>query len=151
MKTSFTNTIFSFLAAIYFVVAGLGFNYVNYCCQACANEGIESVALITCNTLHHHSKAVNHDKPTDDVTCGDFNHDPQGCHLVRLKVDVPSFNSFSYNIPDNNTIFLADLFCNQPLLTLKYSSEKIVNIRPPNNLLPVSGRDLITFHSVLLI
>lgn len=151
MRTDFTKKIFAILASVYFVVAGLGFNYVNYCCQACANEGIESVALLSCNALHHHSKAVNHHKLTEDITCGDLNHDPQGCHLVRLKVDVPSFNSFSYNLPDDNTIFLADLFCNQPLLEVDNLSKEIVNIRPPNNLYHVSGRDIITFHSVLLI
>ncbi len=151
MKTNLTKTIFSFFAAIYFIVAGLGLNYVNYCCQACANEGIESVALLTCSTLHHHLKAAPPAESKDDITCPDVEHKPQGCHFVRLKVDVPSVNPFYYNVPLINTIFLTNLFCSQPLFGVNNFEGETVNIRPPNSLSVITGRDLITFHSVLLI
>ncbi len=147
MKTNFLKNTFILLSAAYFLFAGLGVNFVNYCCQTCINEGIESVAQHSCSTLHHKKSLENHE---DDITCENINHHPIGCHLIRLKVDTPSIISISSLLI--NTIFITDLFPNFENKDSSRSLKTDFNDHlPPDNLVHHSGRDIITLQAVLLI
>jgi len=81
--------LFTILSAAYFLLVGTGYNVVNYCCQTCANEGIEAVATSSCNAVHHHSHSSHRQQQNSDITCSDVNHNPAGCHLLRLIIDTP--------------------------------------------------------------
>lgn len=150
MKATILKNIIVFLSAAYFLFAGLGINFINYCCQTCANEGIESVAIHSCSTLHHHSHSNEKQNQEDDITCEKVDHHPSGCHLVRLKVDTAPIISISGL--SNNTIFSSNLFSNfeNNFISRQLESQLYSN-QPPNNLFQPSGREIITFHAVLLI
>jgi len=82
--------IFSLFFGLYFLFAGTGFNIINYCCHDCEVVGIENIALMSCHdNAHSHSSDCSHDS-SDDFTCSDINHHPNGCHVLRLKVEIPS-------------------------------------------------------------
>lgn len=150
MKTNFPENILILLSAAYFLFAGLGVNFVNYCCQTFANEWIESVAQHSCSTLHHYTKSIENHENENDIICENTNHHPIGCHLIRLKVDTPSILSISSLII--NTFFLTYLFS---IYDNKYVSSSVktqLNYhQPPDNLVHHSERDIITLQAVLLI
>lgn len=90
LKRSVTY-LFSAAFALFFLLAGTGVNIVRYCCAACAAEGIVHVAESSCTAVHHHhTDAIpcacgDH----EDMGCSNINHHPDGCHLLRFKVDQP--------------------------------------------------------------
>lgn len=43
---------------IYFLLAGVGHNIVDYCCDSCESAGIEYVSHHSCHDLHHPDHAV---------------------------------------------------------------------------------------------
>ena len=150
MKANILKNTIIFLSAAYFLFAGLGINFVNYCCQTCANEGIESVAIHSCSALHHHSHSKEKQIQEDDITCEKVDHHPAGCHLVRLKVDTAPIISISSL--SNNTIFLSNLFSSleNNFISIRFESQLHSN-QPPDNFFQPSGREIITSHAVLLI
>jgi len=142
--------IFTFLSAAYFLIAGMGYNVVNYCCQTCANEGIEAVATSSCTALHQHSNLPNNQHQNDDLTCNDVHHNPTGCHLLRLNIDIPSIQSASKLLV--KPLIIRDLYFT--FVTLLSTKQVLIfqnAIHPPNGFLLSSGRDVITFQAVLLI
>jgi hypothetical protein len=142
--------LFTFLAAAYFLLAGMGYNVVRYCCQTCANEGIEEVALSSCNSVHKHEHSNNNHPENDDMACADTNHQPSGCHLLRLSIDTPSIQ-----VADNNLIepckiidwfyVISNLISNQTKVSIYNSSS------PPETAFYFTGRELMTLHAVFLI
>ncbi|MEI7503611.1 MAG: hypothetical protein WCJ61_10040 [Paludibacter sp.] len=150
MNSRAIKYIFTFLFAAYFLLAGVGYNVVSYCCQYCENEGIEVVATSSCNSLHQHSNSVPAEYQKDDLTCADVHHTPSGCHLLRLNIDVPSIQSTPELLVNPQTI--NDLFCTS--INLLSSKQVLIfqnAIHPPNGFLLSSGRDIITYHAVFLI
>jgi hypothetical protein len=133
----------------YFLLAGAGYNVVSYCCQPCANEGIEAVATNSCFAVHHHNHAKQNPQH-DDLACDDSNHHPENCHLLRLNTDVPSVQLVSKLLIKQ--IPISDLF----VLNLSFQNEKRElfvqnNIPPPDGDVLKTGRSILTFHAVLLI
>lgn len=150
MNSKTINHIFTILFAAYFLFAGVGYNVVNYCCQTCENEGIEVVASSSCNSLHQHSSTQTSHHQNDDLTCSDIHHNPAGCHLLRLNIDVPSIQPS----PDLlvNTLIVSELFYSSVnLLTTKQILIYQNANHLPNGFLLSSGRDIITLQAVLLI
>ena len=142
--------LFTFISAAYFLLVGTGYNVVNYCCNACANEGIEAVATSSCNSVHHHSHSTNHFHTNGDMSCSDFNHHPAGCHLLRINTDIPSFQTTldkSFNTINSFNLFYKVV--NYSTEKFELTSQDIVH--PPNGYLLSTGREIITFQAVLLI
>lgn len=142
--------IFVYLFASYFLMAGAGYNVVNYCCQLCAAEGIEAVATDSCSDVHKHKHNKAHSQQKEDLTCSDINHHSENCHLLRVNTDVPSFHALSLlkffqthaidlDIPDFG------------LITEKTEFLVRNNIPPPEVPVSKSGRAILAFHAVLLI
>jgi hypothetical protein len=141
--------IFSYLFCIYFLMAGAGFNVVSYCCETCANEGIESVANNSCFAVHHHNhtkQCVNH----DDLTCNDLNHQPDSCHLYRINTDIPSNNAGLSLIIKQ---LLVTDFVIPKILYLTCNSELFVwkNNSPHNIAFVQTGRAILACKAVLII
>lgn len=81
----------SILLAVYFLLAGTGFNIIDYCCPTCANKGIEQVAQVSCNGIHH------------DHHCSDKCKHDDGCQFIRCTPDN-SIIAESDDLPDVNVL-----------------------------------------------
>lgn len=150
MMAKIIKFIFTFVSAAYFMFAGTGYNVVNYCCQTCAQEGIEAVATNSCNAIHQHLHTTNHSHQDNDMACNNANHHPTGCHLLRLNIDTPSVQTTSEAIV--STINHCNLFFSTVNLLNEITPfTSIKKIQPPDGYFPSSGREIITFHAVLLI
>jgi len=150
MKRVFLKHIFIYLSAVYFLIGGVGFNVVNYCCQTCAGEGIEEIATSSCFSVHHHIKNIDSPQKHKDLFCTDINQHNENCRFLRVNTDIPSFHSklllhselkYSINLFNSVNIFLAD------------KDEAIIrnNILPPESLLSPSGRSILASIAVLII
>lgn len=149
MKKSIKNS-FAILFLAYFILAGGGYNVVNYCCQTCANEGIEAIATSSCDEVHHHfhTNIILHEH--DDIACTDINHNPMGCHLLRLSIDTaPVLTTHTLSFYSTNTIDL--IYNTVDLLNKNLLSDYQSIIHPPNGYIHSSGREIITYHAVLII
>ena len=160
MKRTFIQLL-SITCAVYFLMAGTGFNFVRYCCDSCANEGIEVVALESCAGIHHNNHdheggaccSHNHDTSgvPDHMSCDDITHDTDGCHLYRIQTDIPSITD-NINLAQENEITIIDF--NFPILDLLFTEYIQVSqpvFVPPDNIPLQSGRDILAYHAVLLI
>lgn len=131
-------------------MAGAGYNVVNYCCQPCAEEGIEAVATKSCSDVHQHTHDKQKTNQQDDLTCSDLNHHSENCHLLRLNTDVPSFQAHSLlkfqQIPPVD-LFISDfVFRIEKAVSLTQN-----NLPPPEMAVHKSGRAMLAFHATLLI
>ncbi len=141
--------IFVYLFAFYFLLAGGGYNVVNYCCQLCADEGIEAVAKDSCFNVHHHTHN-NHNPQQQDVTCSDSNHHSENCHLLRLNTDIPSFHArllLKYYQIHPVDLYIPDFISYSGNTELTEEND----LPPPENNVSKSGRVMLAFHAVLLI
>lgn len=149
--------IFSLIFGLYFLIAGTGFNIVNYCCNSCEDEGIEKIALHSCDAVHHNeSDCCNHESTHNaemqDVVCDNPTHHPDSCHILRLKVEIPALTSaFELRSID---IFDFNLFA----CTLNHSYDTVstletinANLPPPEDILCLAGREILTTKSILII
>ena len=135
----------------FFILGGLGFNIVNYCCSSCESSGIEMVAEKTCNALHHNEGAACCHKHEDDIACNNVGHQPQGCHILRVKVDTPVVDSLIELKVSSITVFHSLFVSKKHLISdidpLFYS----FSLPPPNINLHFSGREILSLHATLLI
>ena len=149
MTTKLIKYIFTLLFSAYFLLAGAGYNVVNYCCNACATEGIEAVATSSCFGVHHHTvtaKSTLH----DDLACENVSHQPENCHLLRLNTDIPSIQVNDQNLVKQ--IPILDLF--KPDVLFEYKNTDFFshnNIPPPDIDVLKTGRSILALNAVLLI
>ena len=142
--------IFVYLFASYFLMAGAGYNVVSYCCQLCAEEGIEAVATNSCSNVHKHTHNKQKTTQQDDLTCTDLSHHSENCHLLRVNTDVPSFHAQS--LLKFHQIQLVDLFIPHFISRTEKTEFFAQNDIPPSEMaVNKSGRAILTFHAVLLI
>lgn len=142
--------VFVILSAAYFLLAGAGYNIVNYCCDSCAHAGIEEVAHTSCDALHkhEHESACQHEQ--EDLACSNINHQTDGCHLLRVKVDTPAIQTTAQLL--NNTIQSIDLFYVSELFLIEFNPDFFrTTVPPPNLFIHSTGREILALHAVLLI
>jgi hypothetical protein len=150
MKATAVKYVFLYLSAIYFFVAGAGYNVVSYCCLSCENEGIEMIAVDSCFDIHHHTHTNNSQKQHGDLFCADFNQHVDSCQFVRLNTDIPSFQTtYKLHLQQICTVHLFDFADNSFLRKIVVTERN--NISSPDNLLLKSGRSILTFNAILLI
>jgi len=140
------------------MIAGLGFNVINYCCNTCEEHGIVEVASNSCGELHHsaanccesehkqYSENTNH-----DLTCTNISHHPDSCHLLRVNVETPTI---VVNNIEKTPITSFELLI--PILLHTYAYIPIFEhsifkaYSPPDTPL-LAGRTILTAKSVLTI
>lgn len=138
------------LFATYFLMAGIGFNVVKYCCNSCADAGIVALANGSCEDVHHHSANLNNHHQSNDIACSNIEHQPNGCHLLRLFIDTPSVVVKPHAV--DSTINSVDLFYAFENNLTQRSLFSTLSISPPlDYCFFSSGREIITLHAVLLI
>lgn len=154
MKTTLRH-IFTVVLALFFLVAGTGFNIVKYCCHICYEHGIEEVAKKSCGSFHHEdhsccdSEKEHETNSHDDIACSNINHHPDGCHILRLNVETPTIvDDFVKKI----TVPVVDLFSSAiptaELFNLADNSFSTDYLYPPN-ISPSGGREILSLKRVL--
>lgn len=139
--------ILSTLFGIYFLFAGLGFNVIRYCCQSCADEGIEAMAT----TMHkHETESCCEAMPNEQATLA-IEQPIECCQIERLAVEVSPIvvaSELAHRLVIDLNLFFTESFLNlQDVNLIKHFADSYT---PPNHL-PCSGRDVLTQKSVLLI
>ena len=146
------------ILSCYFLIAGLGFNVINYCCNTCEAHGIVEVASNSCGELHHaetdccESSEHHHESDsTNDLTCTNLTHHPNSCHLLRVNVETPTIVVAiveKIQLKGVN-LLLPVLF---EILTISDSTESkfFTAYSPPDTPLK-AGRSILTAKSVLII
>lgn len=157
----------AFLGVLYFVLAGVGHNVVDYCCDSCESAGIEYLTSHNCSELHHSGQVVAVHADTlhveENSSCCDHSGNSESgstltevcsvnegyCEMERLQLD------------DYPVSGMVHLQLNQVVITLPLAvltSESLTTIQsglflhypPPEPLLRM-GRQLLAQKSVLLI
>ncbi len=77
--------------ALFFLLAGTGVNYVQYCCSSCKAVGIAHVMAESCEAVHAHTHHHH------DADC----HHEHGCQLHRLEVGQTVLAA-TVDVPENN-------------------------------------------------
>ena len=153
MKTPLTHIIISILLSCIFLFAGSGFNLISYCCNTCAEAGIEKVAEMSCECIHHHHDAdgsEHHQHTTVENICG---HDfEKGCDLTSLTVDVPSMQLNEDFLMDYSLLY-ADLSSLWTDFITGFETADIKTAVEHNSQLfiPLTGRRILSENSILLI
>lgn len=147
--------IFSLIFGLYFLIAGTGFNIINYCCNSCEEQGIENIALHSCDSVHHHeSDCCNHDTTQHDekesLVCENPSHHPDSCYLLRLKVEIPALTSVFELQSVTNFDFLA-CSLNYAYKFNSPSKTDTLQLPPSDDILCLVGRDILSTNSVLII
>jgi len=154
MKRYFQH-ITSFLLAIYFLIAGLGFNIINYCCNGCRDAGIEYVAEHSCFAVHRHEGDVccstNHHSNDDKEKTYSITHShADHCSVNRYNVETPTVSASTQILSGQIFTFVATLIDVNKFVSIASETENhYLNFPPP--LLTSSGRNLLSLKSVLII
>lgn len=148
--------LFSVLSAIYFIVAGTGYNIINYCCDDCAREGIEFVAHHSCSTVHHehHHDCCDNQNETavEDSYQAHFqtHSHGNGCQIIRVQLDdfsvidkIVAYNLLPDNLFINNS---SDIFAVHNI-----TASATHSFYSPPDIPLLSGRDILVNKSVLII
>lgn len=155
-KKIFTYTI-ALLCATYFLVAGTGYNVAQYCCASCSQEGIEAVMTKSCAAIHHahaheNTACCSHTTPSEhtDGACCSASGQTDGCQLWRLQTDIPSVDIKQFQFDDVELTLALPLAILSSLYEIKASetSVPICSLHPDP---PRTGRDILTYHSILRI
>jgi len=160
MKSRFVTYLISVLFAILFVFTGTGYNIVNYCCNDCANKGIEYIVHHSCVSVHHEQESSccdsgehkhNHELPALSVS-GDNEicvHE-HCCEIKRVHVD-----DFSVSERLVQTVFSFDfVFTAFPERTIYNPFDKFLanySVNPPPDLSLPDGREILVNKAVLII
>lgn len=148
---AYTHNILSIVFGLYFLVAGTGFNVVNYCCNICENEGVESVILESMHKTPHSKMSCCEMEKTQEMLCHSLEH-PNSCNLTRLSVEPTTISSvlelkkdFSFQV-----VLFTDIQ-GRFLESFTVNSGSKYHLPPPEKALILKGRDILTAKAVLLI
>ena len=138
---------------VFFVVAGTGFNQVNYCCSACEHKGIVDIAKHSCGEVHEHEACSNHEHTPsgEDFACSDLTHQTYDCHLLRLKVETPVLiqlitHSVHFEFISSN-LTLADF----GIIASQIPNPLNNSLSPPPLIVAHNSRHILALKSVLII
>ena len=149
MRRILTRDLFSYIFSTYFIIIGIGFNIANYCCQSCANEGIESVALSSCFSIHNNQLTKQHVEP-DNLTCMKLSHQSENCHFFRLKTDIPSFQTLTEIA--SQQVKLINLCVLVSVQLHEFNTYFVFNNNsPPNIAFIPNGKAILLMNTVLII
>jgi len=150
--------ILSIVFAVYFLFAGTGFNIISYCCNTCAQHGVEAIVAQKLSEIKHadEQNCCQPEEPEHNACSDnhpDFTKADNCCGIKRLSVDIPS-HEIKILQTDNHQF---DLFgcCFVESKLFDYSAlllwHKLATADPPPCKLLLTGRDILAFHSVFLI
>lgn len=154
-KHTFSHIIFSYLLALLFFFAGTGYNLVIYCCSDCKKAGMDTVAATSCECIHHHHHHANGEVHADhDVPphlCDFLAHHQKSCEFQRLTVDTPTFSNAVFNFDEVHFPTMILFAVAVPDFSPQESAPLHYLPLPPNLSPPLTGREILAEHSLLLI
>ena len=145
MLQRFVKYTFTVLSAAYFLVAGVGYNVVKYCCESCAEASSEVVERCSCGSQHNETDAscqTHHENSFEEAS--------EACSFTRISVDIPSVEPILHI--ENQHITCVDLYFT--CVNLLIENPNLINrpiFPPPRSCFPSSGRDILALNAVLLI
>lgn len=149
----------------YFLLAGTGYNVINFCCNHCEDAGIDYLVQHSCEELHHNdSSCCDHDASvsekqtelpnylhisrieTEGNTCFADRH----CEIKRINLSefAPFSESHSTTVPDIAQVDVK--FVSTYLLDIQKLQLCTLDFPPPE-LFSTTGRDILTAKQVLII
>ncbi len=131
--------------SVVFVFVATGFNYVNYCCAQCAEEGVQALFDEPCHSEHEDS-CCNTNHTSHKGFSSEHHHDQ--CTLQYLKVDDSVSSGASLNVDKPISFVLAYLISN---LHLSKPETFTVNRHLLDDPLLKTGREHLSTSCVLLI
>ncbi len=149
----------------YFVLAGTGYNVINYCCNYCEKAGIEYVVHHSCQEVHYddasccdHGDAHAEDQreakngfqfPNLPVT-GEGCFDDKHCEIQRVNLSefVTFSGSLTTSVPE---VALIKVFFVSSYLKDIPNKHLVRQFFPPPEILASTGRDILTTKQVLII
>ena len=155
---SLIKKISSLFFALFFLVAGTGFNIIRYCCSGCESQGIAYIASHSCSSLHQenlqsccaHDVAHLNFELLADNSCETICETDNSCSITRIQTDDFPFASKlhieSLSVDDETVLFTLNFFDIR-----HYDDFKIKPGNSPPLFIFTSGREILTFNSVLLI
>ncbi|MFV0391779.1 MAG: hypothetical protein ACK5KP_07850 [Paludibacteraceae bacterium] len=153
MKGTLPHIVFSLLLAAMFLLAGTGYNIVQFCCDDCRNAGVEHLAEVACASVHEHHhvcKDTAFPPDTQSKTC--MHALEKGCNINRLTVDVPSIGKNQFSFHDIYSVYI-ELFGSilevEELSEITFKSG--INYSPPEDFILQKGRKILCQKSVLII
>lgn len=81
-----------FLAA-FFLLAGNGVNFIEYCCNLCKDRGIVEALTIGCHEVEIQSCCSDHSSDNMAEGCNVVTDDAHKCHLARYTLDDQEFST----------------------------------------------------------
>jgi hypothetical protein len=157
----------AFLGVLYFVLAGVGHNVVNYCCDSCESAGIEYLSSHKCSELHHpeHTGIVHSEDLHVEVSTSCCDHtgntktgsalteacsmNEGHCEIARLQLDdYPVTGVVQLQVNEAVTTLPVAVLTTKALTTVQ--SDLFLHYPPPEPPLRM-GRQMLVQKSVLII
>ena len=162
MKTIISKYILPYFFIGYFLVAGMGYNVVNYCCQMCSDIGLESVVTESCHVSHASQAVERHACHCDDkenATCtaeADVealtNISPNSkCTFLRVNLDAFSIDSDNFDGIRTYHHFGVDLFLPAHIFAVNSLLSTCSSNSSPPKYICANGRKILSLKSVLII
>ena len=150
MKT-FTHNILTVFFGLYFLVAGTGFNVVNYCCNSCEEEGVEALIVESINELSQGEMSCCKSEQVDETSCNNLGNN-DSCELNRLSLEPTPLSPVLQLKKDCSfRILLFSDIQGRLFEAFKFNSDSNYHLPPPEKALLLQGREILTAKSVLLI
>ncbi|MHB9140977.1 MAG: hypothetical protein ACYC25_03780 [Paludibacter sp.] len=147
--------IFLILSATYFLFAGTGYNVMKYSCKAChikAFESTEPESVLFLPKIQSKSKSCCHQQEPvqEKITCQTVNEHSKKCFFMRVTVDTPLINPLD-GFKNISAKCIDLLYSSMLVLKSNQQLDFRTNYPPPNDLLSLSGRDILARKRVLVI
>jgi len=146
--------IFLFLSAAYFLFAGSGYNIVKYCCNGCKMQNAVTTEPLLCKNTDTPKveSCCEHNEPIPENLGSvlTVNQHADKCFFMRVTVDIPLIQTFNV-IPDYSVKYIDLLFPIRHDLKIKRQLVSQNMYPPPDQLFPLSGREILSLKAVLII
>jgi len=153
MKGNILHKVLAVFFSVLFLLAGTGFNLINYCCEDYKKVGIEVVAATSCKSVHKqfcHDEFVTYEHSEEDKSCSCGLG--KECDLERIMVDVPSIKVFDYDFLNYKLLTAENDYTFATLFLLADFSPKVDILHPfPDIPIPREGRRILSQISILII
>lgn len=142
------RSLIAVLMAGLLTVSGSGAYYVHFCCHSCQDKGIVGIALAGCEDVHQgdkeHSCCATHaEYPTNNDVAAVHSHGDH-CSVEHFAIDL---DEASHGMISASAVPVHSLLTN----VRSFHSENKIQFIPADNYGLLSGRDLLSLCSVLLI
>lgn len=161
LKAVLKNSLIATLSTVFVFIAG-GYNFVDYCCSSCEEQGIELLLTESCASAHEHDEhqeADKHVSANSHACCTDISangihadHHQNDCQIYFLKLDElvssTTQSNFKKSLTEKHSEFL-------PLLFFVAAYKQMAELKPKklcaDDGVKSSGREILASVCILRI